>query len=112
MPVWTSLFFQRGTVYKAKGQLLLVPERDKSSDTFRFQTCRTRNVGSTRVSDSSVGKGRFSSSIARCIYYSGSNLQAMSESGDNKSGQQRQKHLQSSTCKHSSEKALLKHACK
>lgn len=112
MPGWPSpLFFQRGTAYKAKGQLLVVPEREKSSSAFRFQTYRTRNVGSAKVSDGSVGKGRFSSSIAGCIYYSGSDLQAMSPSGNNKSGHQRRKDLQNSKCKHSSEKALLKHAC-
>lgn len=58
-----------------------------------------------------MGKGRFSSSIVRCTYYSGSDLPAMSESGNNKSGHQRLKHMQNSKCKHSSDKALLKHTC-
>lgn len=94
------------TVYKAKGQLLLVPKREKSSATLSFQSYKTRNLGSAKVSDSSVGNSRFSSSRVRCIRFSGSDLQAVGVSGN------RDKSIcRTHKCKHSGEKALLKRTC-
>lgn len=67
-------------------------------------------MGSTGVSDSSVGKGRFSFSIARCIYYSGSDLQAMSESGS-ESQDNRDKNICRTPCVNTQVRKLYCNTC-
>lgn len=79
-PVYLFSSSSEGQSTKPKVSFYWYPQREKSSSTLRFQSYKTRNLGSAKVSGSNVGKGRFSSSIVRCISFSASDLQAVSDS--------------------------------